>query len=139
MNSLKNKLIFTGLVYSELKMESSNLAKNLLEDLQREREKYKSTVPYPWILAKMRQIGLETYTHNFTLNYPLGGGKKFTGKNIYGILRAPRAASTESFVISVPYRPPDSILSDISPSLALTLAFADFARSISTYSDSNLI
>lgn len=77
----------------------------------------------------MQQIGLETHTHNFTLNYPLGGGRTFTGKNIYGILRAPRAASTESFVITVPYRPPDSIHPDISPSVPLILAFADFARS----------
>jgi hypothetical protein len=32
------------------------------------------------MLAKMKQIGLETYTDNFTLNYPFGGGKKIKEK-----------------------------------------------------------
>lgn len=77
----------------------------------------------------MRQIGLDTYTHNFTLNYPFGGGKIFTGKNVYGILRAPRIGSTESFVISAPYRPPESVHTDVMPSIPLLLAFAQFARS----------
>lgn len=117
------------MVYSEIKTDAANLARSLLEELKREQEKYTANVPYSWILAKMQQIGLETHAHNFTLNYPLGGGRTFTGKNIYGILRAPRAASTESFVITAPYRPPDSVHSDITPSVPLILAFADFARS----------
>lgn len=78
----------------------------------------------------MRQIGLETYTHNFTLNYPLGGGKVFKGKNVYGILRAPRIGSTESIVISVPYRPPESMHAEITHGVPLMLAFAEFARSM---------
>lgn len=85
-------------------------------------------MPYPWLLAKMRQIGLETHTQNFTLNYPFGGGKTFTGKNVYGILRAPRIGSTEAIVISCPYRSPDSIHTDLSSTIPLMLAFADFAR-----------
>lgn len=121
--------LLTGLVYSEIKTDTANLAKSLLDELNREKETYTSKIPYPWVSAKMQQIGLETYTHNFTLNYPLGGGRTFTGKNIYGILRAPRAASTESFVISVPYRPPDSVHTDITAGVPLILAFADYARS----------
>lgn len=106
-----------------------SLAKSWGEELKRERETYKTGVPYPWLLAKMRQIGLETHTQNFTLNYPFGGGKTFTGKNVYGILRAPRIGSTEAIVISAPYRYTDSIHTDISHSIPLMLAFADFARS----------
>lgn len=51
------------------------MAKNLLNELENERTTHKSSLPYPWVQAKMKQIGLETYTHNFTLNYPFGGGK----------------------------------------------------------------
>lgn len=77
----------------------------------------------------MRQIGLDTYTHNFTLNYPFGGGKVFTGRNVYGILRAPRIGSTESFVITAPYRPPDSLHPAVAHSVPVLLAFANHARS----------
>jgi GPI-anchor transamidase subunit GAA1 len=98
----------------------------------------------------MNRIGLEAHTQNFTLNYPLGGGKVnhpssafcqsffnvssrlqvFKGKNIYGILRAPRIGSTESIVITVPYRSPDSIHTQITHGIPLILAFAEFAKSI---------
>lgn len=77
----------------------------------------------------MRQIGLETYTQNFTLHYPLGGGKVFRGRNVYGILRAPRIGSTESFVLSAPYRAPDSLHPRVAHSVPLLLAFASHARS----------
>lgn len=77
----------------------------------------------------MKKIGLETYTHNFTLNYPFGGGKQFTGKNVYGILRASRIGSTEAMVFSIPYRPPNTAHFQITHGVPLLLAFADFARS----------
>lgn len=109
-------------------MDSVNLARTLLQELEHERTTHKSGIPYPWLQAKMKQIGLETYTHNFTLNYPFGGGKTFQGKNIYGILRAPRIGSTESIVLSVPYRPPSSAHTTVTPGVPLLLAFADFAR-----------
>lgn len=120
--------LLPGLVYSELKSETVALARNYAAELERERESHRKGMPYAWLLAKMRKIGLETHTHNFTLHYPLGGGKVFTGKNVYGILRAPRIGSTESFVISVPYRPPESVYTDVSAGIPLMLAFADFAR-----------
>jgi len=122
--------LLPGLVYSEMKLKSSNLANSLFDEMERERVTHKNTMPRSWILAKMKQIGLEAYSHNFTLNYPLGGGLTFKGNNVYGILRAPRIASTEAFVISVPYRTPDSIHSKISHGVPLVLAFADYARSI---------
>ena len=118
----------SGLVLSEIKMDSVNLARSLLTELEHERTTYKTAMPYPWIQAKMRQIGLETHTHNFTLNFPFGGGKKFQGKNIYGILRAPRIGSTEAIVLSVPYRPPNTAHTSITATIPLLLAFAEFAR-----------
>lgn len=60
---------------------------------------------------------------------------QFTGQNIYGIVRAPRAASTEAIVVSVPYRPINSIYLDTAPSIALLLAFAKFCRSKFSFSD----
>nr|XP_040231731.2 glycosylphosphatidylinositol anchor attachment 1 protein [Anopheles coluzzii] len=120
--------LLPGLVNSELEMETVNLVKSLSSELQRERENYPKGMPYPWLLAKMRRFGLETHTHNFTLNYPFGGGKRFKGENVYGILRAPRIASTEAIVISVPYRPPETVHTDVSAGVPLMLAFADFAR-----------
>ncbi|XP_055624365.1 glycosylphosphatidylinositol anchor attachment 1 protein [Toxorhynchites rutilus septentrionalis] len=120
--------LLPGLVYSELKMDTVALAKSYAGELERERENHRKDMPYAWLLAKMRKIGLETHSHNFTLNYPLGGGKVFSGKNVYGILRAPRIGSTESFVISVPYRTPESVHTDVSAGIPLILAFADFAR-----------
>lgn len=126
---LAKHFLIAGLVYSEIKTENVNYALKLFEELERERESHKTGTPHAWLLSKMRQIGLDTYTHNFTLNYPLGGGKTFTGKNVYGILRAPRIGSTESFVITAPYRSPDSIHPEITHSIPLLLAFADFARS----------
>ena len=48
---------------------------------------YDTTLPYPWLEAKFRHLGLEVYTHNFTLKFPLGPENKksnFTGKNVYG-------------------------------------------------------
>ncbi|CAG9805004.1 unnamed protein product [Chironomus riparius] len=120
--------LLPGLVLSEIKMDTVNMARTLLTELEHERETHKSAIPYPWMQAKMKQIGLETYVHNFTLNYPFGGGKTFQGKNIYGILRAPRIGSTESIVLSVPYRPPNTAHTSITSGVPLLLAFADFAR-----------
>lgn len=104
------------------------MARTLHTELEHERTSHKSAIPYPWLQAKMKQIGLETYVHNFTLNYPFGGGKKFQGKNIYGILRAPRIGSTESIVLTVPYRPPNTAHTSVTAGVPLLLAFADFAR-----------
>jgi glycosylphosphatidylinositol transamidase len=109
-------------------MDTVNLARTFHTELEHERITHKSAIPYPWLQAKMKQIGLETYIHNFTLNYPFGGGKRFEGKNIYGILRAPRIGSTESIVLSAPYRPPNTAHTSITAGVPLLLAFADFAR-----------
>lgn len=53
---------------------------------------------------------------------------QFTGQNVYGVVRAPRAASTEAIVVSVPYRPINSVHPTTAPSVALLLAFAQYCR-----------
>lgn len=116
-----------------MRSEHTNFALRLHDDLEREREKHKTSMPTAWILAKFRQIGLEAYSHNFTLNYPLGGGRVFSGKNVYGILRAPRIGSTEAIVIATPYRTPESIHPIVMPSLPILIAFANYARSKCLY------
>lgn len=121
--------LLPGLVYSEIRSDTTNFALSMNDELDRERETHRNKIPTAWILAKFRQIGLETNAHNFTLNYPLGGGRVFTGRNVYGILRAQRIGSTEAIVISAPYRAPDSIHPEITQSIPLLLAFANFARS----------
>uniref|UniRef100_A0A1B0DKR5 Glycosylphosphatidylinositol anchor attachment 1 protein n=1 Tax=Phlebotomus papatasi TaxID=29031 RepID=A0A1B0DKR5_PHLPP len=120
--------LLPGLVYSSIKKDTSNFAVNLQEELSRERESHQNTIPTAWLLAKMKQIGLDASSHNFTLNYPFGGGKVFTGNNVYGILRASRIGSTESIVISCPYRTSVSVHPQVSHSVPLMLAFADYAR-----------
>ena len=116
-------------MYSEIKQDSARFAQGLLDELNRERITHSSKIPFAWLIAKMKQIGLETHVHNFTLHYPFGGGKTFYGKNVYGILRAPRISSTEGIVFSTPYRPPNSMHPDITSSVPSLLAFAEFARS----------
>lgn len=118
--------LLPGLVKSEFR--DGNIAKQYYEELLDEQKKYDDGIPYPWLMAKFRQIGLEAYTHNFTLNHPLGKSLKYTGKNIYGILRAARASSTEALVISAPYRPPLSVHLPTTASIAIMLAFAKFAN-----------
>ncbi|KAM7348018.1 glycosylphosphatidylinositol anchor attachment 1 [Cochliomyia hominivorax] len=125
---LSENALSPGLVYPEIKQDSSRWAQQLVDELKAERETHKSTTPHAWIAAKMKQIGLETYVHNYTLRYPFAGGKEFHGKNVYGILRAPRTSSTEGLVFSAPYRPPSSYHTDITASVPVLLAFADFAR-----------
>ncbi|XP_016931671.2 glycosylphosphatidylinositol anchor attachment 1 protein [Drosophila suzukii] len=125
---LSENALSPGLVYPEIRVDANRLAIQLLEELQRERKDHLSTTPHAWIAAKMNEFGLETHTHNYTLRYPFGGGKEYHGKNIYGILRAPRIASTEGIVFAAPYRAASSVHADISASVPLLLAFADFAR-----------
>lgn len=62
--------------------------------------------PVAWLERTMRGVGLEVYTQSFVRNLPFPDESTerymVKGTNVYGILRAPRAASTESLVLSVP-------------------------------------
>ncbi|KAJ7338273.1 hypothetical protein JRQ81_011028 [Phrynocephalus forsythii] len=63
-------------------------------------------MPVAWLEKTMRTLGLEVYQQDFsrTLPFPDEARERYMvrGTNVYGILRAPRAASTESLVLSVP-------------------------------------
>lgn len=118
--------LLPGLVKGEF--DEDAVAKVYQSELLDEAARYPDGMPFSWLLAKFRQLNLDTYTHNFTLNSPLGLGMKYTGKNVYAILRAPRSASTEALVLSVPYRPPSSVHPGTAPSVAIMLALAKFFR-----------
>ncbi|XP_043923348.1 glycosylphosphatidylinositol anchor attachment 1 protein [Protopterus annectens] len=63
-------------------------------------------MPVDWLVKMMKSIGLEVYKQTFyrTLPFPDETRERYMvkGTNVYGILRAPRAASTESIVLSAP-------------------------------------
>ncbi|EPY76322.1 glycosylphosphatidylinositol anchor attachment 1 protein [Camelus ferus] len=63
-------------------------------------------LPVAWLERTMRSVGLEVYTQSFSrkLPFPDETHERYmvSGINVYGILRAPRAASTESLVLTVP-------------------------------------
>ena len=122
--------LLPGLVKGEF--DEDIAAERYLEGLKDEAERYPNSIPFPWIESQLRHIGLEVYSHNFTLRNPLGADddKKstFRGQNVYAILRAPRASSTEALVLSAPYRPPFSVESPTDVSIALLLASAKFFR-----------
>uniref|UniRef100_A0A8B9XBB6 GPI-anchor transamidase component GPAA1 n=1 Tax=Bos mutus grunniens TaxID=30521 RepID=A0A8B9XBB6_BOSMU len=66
-------------------------------------------LPVAWLERTMRSVGLEVYTQSFSrkLPFPDETHERYmvSGINVYGILRAPRAASTESLVLTVPCGP----------------------------------
>ncbi|XP_011310365.1 glycosylphosphatidylinositol anchor attachment 1 protein [Fopius arisanus] len=117
--------LLPGLVTKESNLEQT--ARGYHREFVDEMQRYPDNMPYAWLLAKLNQLHLDVYTHNFTLNYPFSR-HKFTGQNVYGIVRAPRASSTESIVVSVPFRPINSVHPTTAPSIALLLAFAKFCR-----------
>ncbi|KAI8432940.1 hypothetical protein MSG28_013837 [Choristoneura fumiferana] len=68
--------LLPGLVTTEFNGESaaSKFYEELLDEIQ---TKYMDSeeMPVPWLVAKMSQLNLEVYTHNFTLDYPMGQGQ----------------------------------------------------------------
>ncbi|KAL0861754.1 hypothetical protein ABMA27_009230 [Loxostege sticticalis] len=121
--------LLPGLVTNEFNAEQA--AKQFYNELNQELDdKYYDTddMPVPWLVAKMSQLHLEVYTHNFTLNYPMGQGQVYKGTNVYGILRAPRTSSLEALVVTAPFRSISSHQKGTTAGIALMLAFAQFAR-----------
>ncbi|KPJ00765.1 Glycosylphosphatidylinositol anchor attachment 1 protein [Papilio xuthus] len=121
--------LLPGLVAKEFNAESS--ANRFYSELLQEMEgKYEETgeMPVSWLVGKMSQLHLEVYTHNFTLNYPMGQGQVYKGTNVYGILRAARTPSLEALVVSAPFRYISTHQKGTAAGIALMLAFAQFAR-----------
>ncbi|KAK2719358.1 hypothetical protein QYM36_004991 [Artemia franciscana] len=87
--------------------------------------------PQTEIMRMFQQLGLDVSTQKFVLRYNIGPDIKISGKNIYGILRARRHSSKESFVLAVPYRQINSTFTDTNGGIALVLALAKDLRSAS--------
>ncbi|XP_074919458.1 GPI-anchor transamidase component GPAA1 [Chelonoidis abingdonii] len=85
-------------------------------------------IPVAWLEKTMWNLGLEVYKQPFsrTLPFPDEMRERYMvkGTNVYGILRAPRAASTESLVLSVPC----STGQHNSQAVGLMLALASYFR-----------
>uniref|UniRef100_A0AAA9SPM1 GPI-anchor transamidase component GPAA1 n=2 Tax=Bos TaxID=9903 RepID=A0AAA9SPM1_BOVIN len=84
-------------------------------------------LPVAWLERTMRSVGLEVYTQSFSrkLPFPDETHERYmvSGINVYGILRAPRAASTESLVLTVPCGPDSTNSQAVGLMLALAAHF----------------
>ncbi|XP_052060128.1 glycosylphosphatidylinositol anchor attachment 1 protein-like [Mytilus californianus] len=110
--------------YPELDMES------LVQEYNEQLQKEKNNVPRKWVADQFIALGLDTYIQNYTILYPLQltRGKSVPGQNVYGILRARRASSTESIVLSMPLRQKESDMPSTTGSMVLMLALAKYFR-----------
>ncbi|XP_066121542.1 glycosylphosphatidylinositol anchor attachment 1 protein [Saccopteryx bilineata] len=84
-------------------------------------------LPVAWLERTMRSVGLEVYTQSFSRKLPfpdeIHERYMVSGTNVYGILRAPRAASTESLVFTVPSGPNSTNSQAVGLLLALAAHF----------------
>jgi glycosylphosphatidylinositol transamidase len=80
-------------------------------------------MPRDWLMAKMREMGVESYTQNFTVEHHLMSEKR-SGENVYGVIRAPRHGGTESIVFVVPYEH-HTVYKSVPLMLALATHFRD--------------
>ena len=91
-------------------------------------DELRNRIPVSWIMDKFVEIGLDTYSQNYTFRYPHNAQKDYHGRNVYGILRAPRTAGTEAVVLSSPFRSEPSsenTLAGIALMLGLAKAFRE--------------
>ena len=77
-------------------------------------------VIYAWCIVTLRQ-GHQFFQSGKIL-------QSVPGQNVYGILRARRASSTESIVLSMPLRQKESDMPSTTGSMVLMLALAKFFR-----------
>ncbi|KAM4556851.1 glycosylphosphatidylinositol anchor attachment 1 protein isoform 1-T1 [Fundulus diaphanus] len=86
-------------------------------------------MPVDWLVKTMQARGLEVFTQSFsrTLPFPDENKERYIvkGTNVYGILRAPRAARTEALVLSAPCSPGDNN----NQAVGLLLGLAHYFRS----------
>uniref|UniRef100_A0A8I6A119 Glycosylphosphatidylinositol anchor attachment 1 n=1 Tax=Rattus norvegicus TaxID=10116 RepID=A0A8I6A119_RAT len=101
-------------------------ARNFARDFAAHRKK-PGALPVAWLERAMRSVGLEVYTQSFSrkLPFPDETHERYmvSGTNVYGILRAPRAASTESLVLTVPCGPDTTNSQAVGLLLALAAHF----------------
>ncbi|XP_029058036.1 glycosylphosphatidylinositol anchor attachment 1 protein isoform X2 [Monodon monoceros] len=101
-------------------------ARSFARDFAAHRRK-SGALPVAWLEWTMRSVGLEVYTQSFSrkLPFPDETHERYmvSGINVYGILRAPRAASTESLVLTVPCGPESPNSQAVGLMLALAAHF----------------
>lgn len=94
-----------GSTMVEEQFSGGDRARSFARDFAAHRRKT-GALPVAWLERTMRSVGLEVYTQSFSrkLPFPDETHERYmvSGVNVYGILRAPRAASTESLVLTVP-------------------------------------
>lgn len=89
-----------------------------------------SDVPLAWLKNELVKAGVEVYSQKYSFTYPMNllNNRTVQAENIYAILRAPRASSTESIVITTPLRPSGSGLTPTTGSVALLISLAKEMR-----------
>ncbi|XP_053210386.1 glycosylphosphatidylinositol anchor attachment 1 protein-like [Panonychus citri] len=79
-----------------------------------------------WLVNEFNSIGLHSYEHNYTFEYPFDDKKIINGKSVYAILEAPRAPNTEALIISSPYQSSKKFNGKTLPGIGLMLAMAKY-------------
>lgn len=121
--------LLPGLVDSDL--QHGHGSAEFFQDLKALVKKKKSDeedmrMPVDWLIQKFSELGLEAYAHNYSFKYPFNilNGQVQTGQNMYAILRARRASSTEAVILCAPYREShDNTLAGIALMFGLANAF----------------
>ncbi|XP_053401359.1 glycosylphosphatidylinositol anchor attachment 1 protein-like [Mercenaria mercenaria] len=118
--------LLPGVVESGFYFEDS--PDGYITEIKEELKKDRRNVPRDWLFEKFRDLGLDTYIQNYTVKYPLQivRGQLVPGQNVYAILRARRAASTEAVVLSVPFRAKSSDLSQTYGGIVVMLGLAKY-------------
>jgi len=124
--------LLPGLVEPEFRhsQETSDYYQALKDEVKKRKsfDELRNRIPVSWIMDKFVEIGLDSYSQNYTFRYPHYAHKDYSGCNVYGILRAPRTAGTEAVVLSSPFisEPSDeNTLAGIALMLGLAKAFRE--------------
>jgi len=100
--------LLPGLVESEFRygQQTADYYQVLKDEVKKIKssDELRNRLPVSWIMDKFVEIGLDSYSQNYTFRYPHNTHKDYSGRNVYGILRAPRTAGTEAVVLSAPFR-----------------------------------
>lgn len=115
-----------GSTMVEEQFAAGDRARGLARDFAAQRRR-SGALPVAWLERTMRSVGLEVYTQSFSrkLPFPDETHERYmvSGTNVYGILRAPRAASTESLVLTAPCGPDSANSQAVGLLLALAAHF----------------
>jgi len=63
--------LLPGLVKGQLNDNTGSSFRDHYRELNAEAEHFETETPHSYLISKFKNLRLETYSHNFTLNYPL--------------------------------------------------------------------